>query len=133
MYICVDFDGTIVDHRFPYIGDPVPLAIKWLKRWHELGAKLILFTMRSDGAKHGNVLSDAIEYLKKHGVQLYAINQNPDQENWSISPKAFAHVYIDDAAFGCPLIQPSGFVRKCVDWTQVGPAVESLILAERKG
>ncbi len=129
MYICVDFDGTVVDHRFPYIGDPVPLAIKWLKRWHELGAKLILFTIRSDGVKHGNVLSEAVEYLKEHGVQLYAVNQNPDQEDWSISPKAYAHIYIDDTAFGCPLIHPSGFARQCVDWAQVGPAVELLILA----
>jgi len=24
MYICIDFDGTIVDHRFPEIGPPAP-------------------------------------------------------------------------------------------------------------
>jgi hypothetical protein len=130
MYICVDFDGTIVDHRFPYIGDPVPLAITWLKRWDELGAKLILFTMRSDGARYGDVLSEAITYLERQEVQLYAVNQNPDQEDWSVSPKAYAHIYVDDSSFGCPLIQPSGFARKCVDWSQVGPAVESLILLE---
>lgn len=131
MYISVDFDGTIVDHRFPYIGEPVPLALTWLKRWHELGAKLILFTMRSDGAKHGSVLSEAVAYLEKQGVQLYAINQNPDQKEWSVSPKPYAHLYIDDSAFGCPLIQPSGFARQCVDWSRVGPVVESLILEGR--
>ena len=131
MYICVDFDGTVVDHRFPYIGEPVPLAIKWLKRWHELGAKLILFTVRSDGAKHGSVLSEAVAYLEERGVQLYGINQNPDQEDWSISPKAFADIYIDDAALGCPLVQPCGFARQCVNWAQVGPAVEKLISGER--
>lgn len=31
MYICVDFDGTLVDHRYPEIGKPVPGAIGWLK------------------------------------------------------------------------------------------------------
>ena len=131
MYICIDFDGTIVDHRFPYIGDPVPLAIEWLKHWQDLGAKLILYTMRSDGAKHGDVLSEAVAYLKAHDVKLYAVNQNPDQIDWSLSPKAYAHIYIDDTAFGCPLIHPSGFARQCVDWSRVGPAVESLLLAER--
>jgi hypothetical protein len=131
MYICVDFDGTIVDHRFPYIGEPVPLAVTWLTRWHELGAKLILFSMRSDGAKHGNVLSEALAYLAEQGVQLYGINTNPDQSDWSISPKAYAHIYIDDAAFGCPLIQPSGFARQCVDWSHVGPAVEARILEDK--
>ncbi len=33
MYICVDFDGTIVDHRFPEIGPPVPGALDWMKKW----------------------------------------------------------------------------------------------------
>lgn len=131
MYICVDFDGTIVDHRFPYIGEPVPLAIKWLKRWNELGGKLILFTMRSDGSKYGDVLSEAVDYLTENRVELYAVNENPDQRDWSGSPKAYANLYIDDSAFGCPLILPSGFERRCVDWAQVGPAVEALILAER--
>ena len=131
MYICVDFDGTIVDHRFPYIGDPVPLALRWLKRWNELGAKLILFTMRSDGAKHGDVLSEAVAYLEENGVELYAINENPDQEDWSLSPKAYANLYIDDSGYGCPLIMPGGFARKCVDWSKVGPEVEKLILADK--
>ncbi len=131
MYICIDFDGTIVDHRFPYIGDPVPRAIKWLRQWNEIGAKLILFTMRSDGKKYGNVLSEAVAYLKENSVQLYGVNENPDQISWSKSPKVYAHIYIDNAAFGCPLVQPSGFARKCVDWAVVGPSVEERILAER--
>jgi len=88
--------------------------------------------MRSDGAKHGSVLSEAVSYLEKAGIQLYAVNQNPDQEEWSISPKAYAHIYVDDSAFGCPLIHPSGFVRQCVDWSKVGPAVESRILANKQ-
>ena len=40
MYICVDFDGTVVDHRYPCVGDPVPLAVDWLQRWVELGAQI---------------------------------------------------------------------------------------------
>jgi len=51
MYICIDFDGTIVDHRFPEIGPPVPGAVEWMLRFQEAGAKLILFTMRSDGGR----------------------------------------------------------------------------------
>ena len=42
MFIAVDFDGTIVDHRFPDIGATVPEAFKWLKAYKERGAKLIL-------------------------------------------------------------------------------------------
>ena len=100
MYICVDFDGTIVDHRFPEIGKPVPEAIKWLKRIHQAGGKLILYTMRSDSERMGNLLSQAVEYLKSEGVELFGINNNPTQASWTSSPKVYGELYIDDAAFG---------------------------------
>lgn len=129
MFICVDFDGTIVDHRYPDIGQPVPDAIKWLKILHRHGAKLILYTMRSDEGVSGSSLTDAVNYLRSEGVQLFAANRNPGQEDWTSSPKVYADVYIDDAAFGCPLIMPRGFARPCVNWKEVGPAVEHMCLS----
>ena len=131
MYICVDFDGTIVDHRFPEIGKPVPDAIKWLKRIHNSGGKLILYTMRSDGKLMGNLLTEAVDYLRSEGVELFGINNNPTQESWTSSPKVYGELYIDDAAFGCPLIKPKGFARPCVDWKKVGPQVEHICLNRR--
>ena len=128
MYICVDFDGTIVDHRFPDIGAPVPGAIEWLKKLQKAGALIILFTMRSDGRKYGNVLSAAVDYVEKNGVKLFGINENPDQAEWTSSPKAYGHLYIDDSAAGCPLIHPEGFYRPCVDWEAVGKMVFEKIL-----
>ena len=95
MYICVDFDGTIVDHRFPEIGKPVPDAIKWLKRIHNAGGKLILYTMRSDGKMMGSLLTDAVNYLRSEGVELFGVNKNPTQESWTSSPKAYGEIYID--------------------------------------
>jgi len=127
MYICVDFDGTIVDHRFPEIGPPVPGALEWMARFQSAGARLILFTMRSDGSRSGSVLTDAVNYLQSKGIQLYGINQNPTQVHWTSSPKAYGQLYIDDSAFGCPLIQPEGFQRPCVDWAIVGPGVMKIL------
>jgi hypothetical protein len=124
MYICVDFDGTIVDHQYPAIGPPVPHAIEWLLRWQELGAKIILFTMRDNGDLMGDVLTQAVEYLADKGVKLHGVNHNPNQSSWTTSPKAHGHIYIDDSAYGCPLIQPEGFVRDCADWSVIGPDVE---------
>ena len=121
MYICVDFDGTIVDHCFPDIGAEAPGAIHWLRRLQVHGARLILFTMRSDTSHGGPMLSNAVEFLESNGISLYGINTNPDQNSWTESPKAFADIYVDDAAFGCPLIHPQGFRRPCVDWKTVGP------------
>lgn len=118
MYICIDFDGTIVDHRYPDIGEPVPGAIEWMKRWQQAGAKLILFTMRS-----GKGLEEAVRWLTWHEIELHGINHNPNQASWSTSPKAYGHLYIDDAAFGCPLLEVKRFARDCVNFGIVGPAV----------
>ena len=132
MYICVDFDGTIVDHALPEIGKPVPHAIKWLTRFMDMGADLILFTMRSDGQKYGSILTEAVNYLYNNGIKLYGINENPSQNNWTDSPKPFAHFYIDDAAVGCPLIHPAGFRRPCVNWKKVGKLVEAELSSHLK-
>lgn len=128
MYLCIDFDGTIVDHRYPDIGEPVPGAIQWLKRLHKCGGRIILFTMRSDEPGR-MLLTDAVDYLRREGVELYGINRNPDQDTWTSSPKAYGELYIDDAAFGCPLIFPRKFARPCVDWKKVGPQVEHMLLS----
>ena len=131
MYICVDFDGTVVDHCYPEIGTEAPGAITWLKRLQDHGARLILFTMRSDTSFGGPMLSDAVEFLESRGIELYGINTNPDQDSWTESPKAYADIYVDDAAFGCPLIMPEGFRRPCVDWETVGPALLERMLRRR--
>jgi len=128
MYICIDFDGTIVDHRFPDIGPPVPKALEWMYKFQDAGAKLILFTMRSDGSSSGDALARAVHYLEENGISLYGVNHNPSQVHWTSSPKAYGQIYIDDAAFGCPLIHPEGFQRPCVDWDIVGPGVMEKLL-----
>lgn len=132
MLIAIDFDGTIVDHQFPDLGEPVPGAFDWLKKFSDAGAKLILWTMRSDGQKNGPVLTHAIELCRKHGVEFFGVNENPQQASWTASRKAYAHVYIDDAAFGCPLrANPRMGGRPFVDWAIVGPAVLAMIDAKR--
>lgn len=124
MYIAIDFDGTIVDHRYPEIGKPVPGAIDWIKRFQAAGAKVILWTMRSDSRNDGPTLTQAVDYLRGNGIELFGVNGNPTQGEWTTSPKAFAHLYIDDAALGCPLREnPRAGGRPFVDWDAVGPAV----------
>lgn len=129
MIIAVDFDGTIVDHAYPEIGEDNPMALYWMKRWTELGAKIILWTMRSSGpGEYGDPLQEAVDYLKLNRVELFGINENPQQKEWTESNKAYAQVYVDDAAFGCPMHKPDGFNRHAVDWSVVGPQIETLLL-----
>ena len=73
-------------------------------------------------------LSEAVEFCRQHGVEFDALNRNPQQDEWTSSPKAYAHVYIDDAAFGCPLKPPVNGGRPTVDWSIVGPSVMELII-----
>jgi len=129
LVICVDFDGTLADHRYPDIGPPVPGAIDWLKRYLELGAKLILWTMRSDH-KRGNYLTDAAEWCRSRGIEFWSVGVNPEQHEWTTSRKAYANLYIDDAAACTPLTRPDGFRRPCVDWSVLGPVVEAKLLAQ---
>ena len=130
-FIGIDVDGTIVEHEFPSLGKPVPGAIEWMKRFNELGGKLILHTMRFDMGEGKMYLRDAVEYCEQNGVELYGANKNKTQWTWTKSPKPYCHIYIDDAAFGCPLIYP-GQGRPFVDWSIVGPGVEAMLLAPRE-
>ena len=123
MYICIDFDGTICDHAYPKIGIAVPNAVSYMRMFQDAGVDIILWTVR-DGIE----LELAVNYVKTCGINLFGINENPAQKSFSNSPKAWGHLYIDDAAYGCPLIQPTGFLRPCVNWSIVGKDVMELIL-----
>lgn len=113
--IAVDFDGTIVTHMYPAIGNDVPNAIKVLHKLQEQGTQLILWTMRS-----GQQLQEAVDYCTSKGITFWGINENPAQSEWTSSPKAYAPAYIDDAAIGCPLLpDKSGSERPMVNWREV--------------
>lgn len=121
--IALDFDGTLVHHRYPDVGKTIDGAVYWIKRLHhEFQVKYILWTVR-DGMELGNALlwwHDATE------IELYGVNENPSQKEWSLSPKAHADVFVDDMAYGCPLIYPLKDRRPYVDWSQVGPGLYNL-------
>ncbi len=110
--IAIDFDGTIVEHKYPAIGAPIKGAIETIKELQARGHKIILWTMRS-----GKELDEAVAYLQENGITPWGVNQNPEQD-WSTSPKAYAQIYIDDAALGCP-IEKKCFDRPMVYWPYV--------------
>lgn len=121
MIIAIDFDGTCVTHEYPRVGRDIG-AVPVLRKLVKAGHKLILFTMRS-----GKELEDAVWWFRSHDIPLYGVNINPDQESWTQSPKAYAQLYIDDAALGCPLDWDDQSGRFCVAWQEVE------IMLERQG
>lgn len=120
MEIAIDFDGTVVEHRYPRIGNDIG-AIPVLRRLVKNGHRLLLFTMRS-----GEELLDAVKWFDENKIPLFGINTNPTQKNWTKSPKCLADLYIDDAGIGTPLITPSND-RPYVDWKEI-----EKILIEKK-
>ncbi len=123
MIWAIDFDGTIVTHDYPDMGVPLPGAIEWLKTFQQHGVKLLMWTMRSE-----DKLQEAIQLLNDNGVEMWAYNENPEQD-WTTSPKAYADLYVDDRALGCPTIRDDRG-RLCVDWSIVGPMLYDLLLRQ---
>lgn len=118
MTIAVDFDGTVVTHKYPQVGETVPGAVETLRRIHEKGNRIVLWTMR-----HGKELEDAVKWYEENGIPLFGVNRNPEQDSWTQSPKAYAQIYIDDAAIGCPL-KFDGKLNWHVDWQRVTELLE---------
>ena len=99
MIIAVDFDGTIVEHRYPAIGREIPFAIETLKKLANERHRLILWTVRE-----GKLLEDAVNFCRERGLEFYAVNRDyPAEEknkNNHFSRKLKADVWIDDRNVG---------------------------------
>lgn len=99
MIIAVDFDGTIVEHRYPQIGNEIPFATETLKMLIHDHHQLILWSVRE-----GKLLEDAVNWCRERGVEFYAINRDyPEEEaekNNHFSRKIKADIFIDDRNIG---------------------------------
>ncbi len=105
LIIAIDFDGTIVEDRYPGIGKPMLFAFETMKKMQADGHRLILWTYRA-GAK----LDEAVAFCKEHGIEFYAVNQSYPEEllDDTLSRKIMADLFIDDRNIG-------GFIG----WTEV--------------
>lgn len=99
MIIAVDFDGTIVEHKYPSIGKEIPFAIETLKRLQADRHKLILWSVRE-----GRLLDEAVAFCHERGLEFYAVNRDyPEEEkenNRHFSRKLKADLFIDDRNLG---------------------------------
>jgi hypothetical protein len=116
--IVIDFDGTCVTHNYPDIGKEIG-ATPVLRELVDAGHRLILFTMRcNDKKKKNSTLDAALAWFHERDIPLYGVQVNPGQKLWTLSPKAYGDLYIDDTALGCPLIFPEE-APPYVDWREV--------------
>lgn len=95
--IAVDFDGTIVEDKYPSIGKPLMFAFETLELLQKDGHRLILWTYR-----HGEELTEAVEFCRKKGIEFYAVNKSYPEEpfNENTRRKLNADIFIDDRNVG---------------------------------
>lgn len=95
--IAVDFDGTLCSNKWPEIGRPNWKLINRLKAEQEKGAKIILWTCRTD-----RLLREAVGWCNINCDLFFdAINENlPEiiEKFGGDCRKIFADVYIDNKA-----------------------------------
>lgn len=110
MIIAVDFDGTIVQHKYPAIGLLVPGAKETINALVDNGNDVFLWTMRD-----GLTMDEAKNFLKAKDIHIEYFNESPGQ--FCLSPKQYANIYIDDAALGAPLYNFNDYV--VIDWVEI--------------
>lgn len=96
--IACDFDGTLVEDKFPEIGAANDPIFELLCRARENGAKIILWTCRD-----GEALKQAIEFCEDHSqLKFDAVNDNLPEcialFGGGNTRKVYANEYWDDKA-----------------------------------
>jgi len=86
----IDFDGTIVENKYPYIGEiRKQKYVDMMMLWEDLTKIIIIWTCRT-----GDQLNEMRKFLIKNNIPFDFINENP------LFPeggrKIFAHKYHDD-------------------------------------
>ena len=99
MIIAIDFDGTIVENRYPEIGHERPFAIDTLKMLQQDRHQLVLWTCRE-----GQLLEDALQWCRERGVEFYAANRDYPEETTDNNPyfsrKLKVDLFLDDRNLG---------------------------------
>lgn len=94
--LAIDFDGTIVEDKYPEIGELREDAVEVINRLKK-DYFLILNTCRT-----GEKLQEAVDFLKANGIEFDLVNANHPAliEKYGDTRKIFADYYIDDRNLG---------------------------------
>ncbi len=91
--IAVDFDGTLVEDKYPIIGYTNLKLVNWIKENRDKYI-FILYTCR-----HDRELQVAVDFLKNnYDLEFDYINENVKEliEKYGDTRKIYADYYIDD-------------------------------------
>jgi len=98
MIIAIDFDGTIVEEKYPEVGSLRPHAADIIQQLKTDGHFVIIWTCRA-----GKPLNDAVDFLNKNNVPFDAVNTH-EPNNILVygmgAKKVYADVYVDNNQVG---------------------------------
>lgn len=118
--VYLDFDGTVVEHTYPSIGNENIGCCLVIKKLQEKGYKIILNTYRAD--INENDLKLALDYINNPNNDLEPIIEYAPKKihptPWNISLLS-DNIFIDDIASGIPLKNAYYVKNKMVDWEGV--------------
>lgn len=104
--IAIDFDGTIVDHKYPEIGTLKPFAKETIQELCLEGHQIIIWTCRYIQKD----VKAMVDFLNENKIPYHAINKNSFYlKGFWPKPKIYADIYIDDRNIFCEKI----------DWTEI--------------
>lgn len=95
--VAVDFDGTLVEDKYPAIGRVNDTIVSVVKKLQAQGVEVILWSCRD-----GKQLDDAVQFCRDElGIEFATVNQNhPAVQKLfnNDTRKVYADLYIDDKA-----------------------------------
>lgn len=107
--IAFDFDGTINvngENKYPECGEVRRFAKEVINFLHDIGCKIVIWTSRDvaynqDEKKMYDHLTPMLSFLDWNGIKYDAINKSVQFAPYHYNGrKVYAHLYVDDRAFG---------------------------------
>ena len=92
--VAIDFDGTVVNHEFPVIGQELPGALNTMRAMQKAGHKIIIWTCRC-----GKEIAEMVAWFTEKNFVPDAINSNIGLRDGYGVPKIYADFYFDDRGF----------------------------------
>jgi hypothetical protein len=129
MRIYLDFDGTVVEHNFPAVGNENPNAINVISLLQKAGHNIVLNTYRAD--IDISYVQEALSFLNSHPqlsvpIENYLTKKLDPKPFDLVIAKSANQLYIDDISEGIPLCRNKVLeFGMMVDWIEVEKILRS--------
>jgi len=100
LVFAIDFDGTIVEDKYPEIGKLRPGAKRVINKLYEKGHTIIIWTCRCNQNREILDKEIMIDFLLLNKIKYHKINDNPDCVYFGCYPKIYYNYIIDDKQIG---------------------------------